>query len=141
MGFSLIASAAILGVTLFLAVEIITGDLLPTIEGINSSYGDMNNRLKDLLHTDINISGATRAGTGANYTYNISVENTGSVTLPTEEFKILINGTEYQTTCNHLYLHPENTVVFQVENVTDAGVVRIKVITNNGIADYFTLGS
>jgi archaellum component FlaG (FlaF/FlaG flagellin family) len=101
----------------------------------------MNNRLKDQLHTDINILGATRTGTGANYTYNISVENTGSVTLPTDDFKILINGTEYHSTCNHLHLHPENTVYFQIENVTDAGAVRIKVITNNGIADYFTLES
>jgi archaellum component FlaF (FlaF/FlaG flagellin family) len=141
MGFSLIASAAILGVTLFLAVEIITGDLLPTIEGINSSYGDMNNRLKDQLQTDINITAASRTVSGTNFSYNISVKNTGSVTLNTEDFKILINGTEYQSTCNRLYVHPENTVFFQVENVTDAGGERIKVITNNGIADYFTLGS
>jgi archaellum component FlaF (FlaF/FlaG flagellin family) len=137
MGFSLIASAAILGVTLFMAAEIITSDLLPTIEGINDSYGDMKNRLKNQIQSDINITGVTRLANGTNYDYNISVENTGSVTLKTEDFMILINGTLYQKICSHMYLYPKNTLFFQVFNVTGTDETRIKVITNNGIADYY----
>jgi len=137
MGFSLIASAAILGVTLFMAVEIVTSDLLPTIEGINDSYGDMNNRLRDQIQTDINITRVTRLENGTNYNYNITVQNTGSVTLNTEDFMILINGTVYQSTCSHRYLYPESTVFFQVVNIAGVGATRIKVITNNGIADYY----
>jgi archaellum component FlaF (FlaF/FlaG flagellin family) len=137
MGFSLTASAAILGVTLFMAAEIITSTLLPTIEGINDSYGDMNDRLKDQIQTDITIIGINRSGNGTNFDYNITVKNTGSVTLNTEDFMILINGTAYQSSCSHRYLHPENIVFFQVKNVTGAGESRIKVITNNGIAEYY----
>jgi archaellum component FlaF (FlaF/FlaG flagellin family) len=138
MGFSLIASAAILGVTLFMAVEIITTNILPTIEDINDSYGDMKNRVRDQIQTDINITAVTLSLNGTNFDYNISVKNTGSVTLNTDEFTILINGTAYQSTCSHLYLHPENIVFFQVVNVTGTGATRIKVITNNGIADYYS---
>jgi archaellum component FlaF (FlaF/FlaG flagellin family) len=141
MGFSLIASAAILGVTLFMAAEIITSDLLPTIEGINDSYGDMKNRIRDQIQTDINITTVTRVVNGTNYDYNISVKNTGGVSLNTADFIILINGTEYQSTCAHLYLYPENTVYFQVVNAPRTGTIRIKVITNNGIADYYTYTS
>jgi archaellum component FlaF (FlaF/FlaG flagellin family) len=141
MGFSLIASAAILGVTLFMAVEIITGNLLPSIEGINDSYGEMKNRLRDQLQTDIHITSVTRSMNGTNFDYNISVQNTGSVTLKTEQFMILINGTFYQHTCADIYLFPENTAFFHVMNAIGAGSTRIKVITNNGIADYYTYTS
>lgn len=137
MGFSLIASAAILGVTLFMAGEIITGDLLPTIEGINDSYGDMKDRLRDQVQTDINITMVTRSENGANYNYSISVQNMGSITLNTEDFLILINGTNHQFTCSHTYLYPKNTVNFQVVNVAGDTVKRMKVITNNGISDYY----
>jgi archaellum component FlaF (FlaF/FlaG flagellin family) len=137
MGFSLIAAAAILGFTLFMAAEIITSDVLPTIEGINDSYGDLRDRIRDQLQTDMNITVVSRSVNGANYDYNISVQNSGSVTLDTEDFIILINGTEYQFSCSHTYMHPENTEYFRVVNVTGAGAKRVKVITNNGIADYY----
>jgi archaellum component FlaF (FlaF/FlaG flagellin family) len=136
MGFSLIASAAILGVTIFMAAEIITGDLLPTIERIDDSYGDMRDRLRDQVQTDINITAVSRSENGLNYDYNVSVQNTGSVTLNTEDFLILMNGTNYQFTCAHTYLYPENIVYFQILNLAGDEAKRIKVITNNGIADY-----
>jgi len=138
MGFSLIAAAAILGFTLFMAAEIITSDVLPTIEGINDSYGDLRDRIRDQLQTDINITVVSRSDNGANYDYNISVQNTGSVTLDTEDFIILINGTRYPFTYSNRYLHPENTVYLRIIDVVGTESKRIKVISNNGIADYYT---
>jgi len=137
MGFSLIAAAAILGFTLFMAAEIITSDVLPTIEGINDSYGDLRDRIRDQLQTDINITIVSRSDNGANYDYNISVQNTGSLTLDTEDFIILINGTRYPFTYSYRYLHPENTVYFRIIDVAGTESKRIKVISNNGIADYY----
>ena len=137
MGFSLIAAAAILGFTLFMAVEIITSDLLPTLEGINDSYSEMKQRFEDHLQTDINITTVTSSANGSNYDYNISVHNTGSTTLVTKDFTILINGSEYEFTCSHAYLNPEKTAYFQIVNVSGAGAKRMKAITNNGIADYY----
>ena len=137
MGFSLIAAAAILGLTLFIAAEIITSDVLPTIEGINDSYDSMKDRLKDQVQTDVNITAVSRSFNDPNYDYNISLKNTGSVTLDTKDFMILINGTGYPFTCSHRYLHPENTVYFRIVDVVGAEAKRIKVISNNGIADYY----
>jgi archaellum component FlaF (FlaF/FlaG flagellin family) len=138
MGFSLIASAAILAVTLFMAVEIISGSLLPTLEGINTSYGELKDRLQNQIQTDIKISNVSRSFTGSNYDYNITVQNTGSVTLATEKFIVLFNGTTHPATCSRTYLYPDETVYFSVVNVSGNGPTRIKIITNNGIADYYT---
>ncbi|HIH00224.1 MAG TPA: hypothetical protein HA258_06520 [Thermoplasmata archaeon] len=138
MGFSVIAAAAMLGLTLFMAVEIITSELLPTIDEMNRSYGDMKDRYQNQLQTDINITTVTRSANGSNYDYNISVKNTGSVTLVTKDFQILINGTEYQFSCSSERLYPENTLFFQIMDVAGAGSQRVKVTTNNGIAEYYT---
>jgi len=138
MGFSTIAAAAILGVTLCMAVEIVTTDLLPTVEDINASYGTMKDRIQKQLQTDIAVTMVTRPENGTDYTYNISVKNTGSNTLLTDNFLILINGSESQFTCSHQHLYPENIVHFHVVSQTSGGENRIKIITNNGIAVYYT---
>jgi archaellum component FlaF (FlaF/FlaG flagellin family) len=138
MGFSLIASAAILAVTLFMAVEIITGTLLPTLEGINTSYGELKDRLTSQIQTDITISSVSRSSHGLSYDYTITVQNTGSVTLKTEKFAILFNGTEYPVTCSRVYLYPNNHCNFTATDIAGEGAMRIKIITDNGIADYYT---
>ncbi len=139
MGFSLIASAAILAVTLFMAVEIITGALLPTLDGINTSYGQLKNRLTDELHTDINITTVSQAVNGTDvYNYNITVQNIGSVTLRTGKFSVLVNGTAYPASCSCLYLYPQSVGYFTLTNVPFGGAARIKIISDNGIADYYT---
>ena len=138
MGFSLIAAAAILGVTLFMAVEIIVSDLLPTMEEMNTSYIDMKDRVNEQIQTDITITGISRSVNGTNFDYTLSVQNTGSSTLHTDDFVILINGTNCEFSCTYDYFYPENTVNFTVFNQAGDGLKRMKIITNNGIDDYYT---
>jgi archaellum component FlaF (FlaF/FlaG flagellin family) len=140
MGFSLIATAAILGIALFMAVEIIASDFLPTMEDVNTSYGAFKDRIQQQLQTDITITMVVQTDNGTDYDYNISVHNTGSVTLATHNFMVLINGSECPFTCSHQYLYPENTVYFEVINQPGGGQERVKVTTNNGIAAYYTYG-
>ena len=140
MGFSLIAATAILGITLFMAVEIIVNDLLPTMEEINTSYTTMKDRMQEQLHTNINITTVVRSVNGTSYNYNISVENTGSITLLTDNFIILVDGTVCPFSCSGEYLYPENIVYFFVENQAGEGEKRLKIITNNGIASFYTSG-
>ena len=78
MGFSLTASAAVIAVALFIALEIVTGSLFPTMNGINDSYDDLKNRMIDQVHTNINITSITTQANGPNYDYNITIKNTGS---------------------------------------------------------------
>ena len=67
MGFSLIASTVVIGVSILLAVEILTGNILPAVSDINDSYKDMKNRAVEQVQTDINITGVTK--TWANVTW------------------------------------------------------------------------
>lgn len=138
MGFSLIAAAAILGVTLFMAVEIIVSDVLPTIEEMNTSYIDMKDRINEQIQTDITVTGVLRSVNGTNFDYTLSVQNTGSITLHTDDFVILINGTNCAFSCSYNYLYPEDSVNFTITNQAGDGLKRMKVITNNGIDDYYT---
>lgn len=138
MGFSLIAAAAILGFTLFMGVEILASDLLPTIEGITTSYAEMKYRLHQQLHTGINITLVERVLNGTNYQYTISVQNTGSITLHSSDFTVLLDGSQVNFSVSSQYLYPENVIYFQVIDQGSEAEKRIKVITNNGIADYYT---
>ncbi|MCX6665431.1 MAG: hypothetical protein NT038_05155 [Euryarchaeota archaeon] len=136
MGFSLSASAAVIAVALFIALEIVTGSIFPTMEGINDSYDDLKNRMIDQVHTNINITSIDRQTNESNYDYNITIKNTGSTTLETNDFVIILNGTKQLFTSSQSYLYPDCIVYFTIVNVPDAGSNRIKVVADNGISDY-----
>lgn len=137
MGFSLVAAAAIIGVSIVMAIEIIVGTTIPTITDVHDSFDDMRDRAIYQVQTDINITAVTSEVNGSNYDINITIENTGSVTLETSYFNILVNGTENKFSCSSLYLHPENEVFFNVSSLQGTGPRKLKVVTDNGISDYY----
>ena len=137
MGFSLVAAAAIIGVSILMAIEIIVGSTVPTLTDVHDSFDDMRDRAIDQVQTDINITDVTSEINGSNYDINVTVENTGSTILETTYFNILINGTDKEFTCSKSYLHPENEVYFNVSSLQGTGERRLKVVTDNGISDYY----
>jgi flagellar protein FlaF len=137
MGFSLVAAAAIVGVAILMAIEVFVGSTIPTMTDVHDSFDDMRNRAINQIQTDINITDVSSQTNGSGYDINITVENIGSTTLETEDFDILINGTENVFTCSKEYLHPENEVYFNVSSLQGSGDRRLKVVTENGISDYY----
>jgi archaellum component FlaF (FlaF/FlaG flagellin family) len=137
MGFSLVAAAAIICVSIVLAIEILVGTTVPTMTDVYDSFDDMRNRAIDQVQTDINIADVTPVANGSNYDINITVENTGSITLETNYFNILVNGSDNKFTCSSSYIHPENEVYFNVSSLHGSGTRRLKVLTKNGISDYY----
>ena len=132
MGFSLVGAFAVIGVSILVAMEVFTGSLLPTITDIDDSYNDMFDRTVDRVQTDITISGAIWNDPNTEITAN----NTGSVTLNTSDFNILIEGLLKQFTCSEPTLYPEESAVFYVVGPTNSGDV-IKIVTDNGVSDYY----
>lgn len=137
MGFSLAAAFAVIGVSILISIEILTGSLLPTITDFDDSYEDMIEREIDRVQTDINITSVSTSANNSNYDHNITLENTGGVTLKTSDFTILINGTVQQFSCSNSYLYPEKIVYFNIYNLAGNGSKRLKVVTDNGISDYY----
>ena len=134
MGFSTVAAAAIIGVSFIIVINIFSGGVLPTLSDYRESLKSMEERSVERIQTGINITDITNTG-GAFYDLNITVKNIGSITLKTDDFTVLINGTNKPFTCNKSFLYAEKDAVFTV-NLTGTGLKRIKVITQNGISDY-----
>ena len=137
MGFSVVAAAAIIGVSIVVVIETLAGSLLPAVTDINDSYDEMRNRIIDKVQTDINIIAVNTPANGSNYDLNFTIENTGSVSLETSYFSILINGTIRPFICTSSYIHPEISAYFEVYNLSGSGTARLKVVTKNGISDYY----
>lgn len=137
MGFSLVAAAAIIGVAIVMAIEIIVGTTIPTITDVHESLKDMKNRAIDQIQTEISVTDVTSTANGSNYDINITIDNTGSVSLETGYFNILINGTEKAFTSSKRFIYPENEVYINVYNFQDTGSLRLKVVADNGISDYY----
>ena len=137
MGFSVSVSAAIIGVAVLMSFEFIVADVIPTITDTNDSYDEMRDKSIEQIQTNINITNAITPSNGSNYDLNITVKNTGSITLETSYFDILINGTKHTFTCSENYFFPENIAYFNVTNLAGSGNRKLKIITNNGISDYY----
>ena len=137
MGFSLVAATAIIGVSLVMGLEIIVGTTIPTITDLHESFNNMRNRVINQVQTCIDITNVTLENNGSNYDINITVENIGSITLQTTYFDILINGTKNEFNCSKLYLYPEHEVYFNILNIPGSGERRLKIVTSNGISDYY----
>ena len=125
------------GVSILIALEIIVGTTIPTLTNVHNSYDDMRDRAIEQVQTDINITSVSTPINGSNYDLNFTIKNTGSTTLETTYFDILINGIKNSFTCSKSYLHPENEVWFNVTNLPDIGKGKLKVVTDNGISDYY----
>lgn len=137
MGFSLVGAAAIIGVSVLMCLEIIMSTTVPTITNVDDAFDEMSDRIIDQVQTDINITNVINTVNGSNYDINITVDNIGSITLKTSLFNILINGTINNFSCSKSYIHPENNVNFNVYNFSGSGLMKVKVVTNNGISDYY----
>ncbi len=137
MGFSLVAAFAVIGVSILIAIEIFTGSLLPAITDVDESYDDLVDRTVEMVQTDINISSVSISAYGLNYNHSITLKNTGSITLNTSDFTILINGVAQQFSCSDSYLYPEKETYLNVSNLPGAGNKILKVISENGISDYY----
>ena len=69
-------------------------------------------------------------------TININLMNTGSTVIKTTDVTILVNGTVTSFTCSTSYIYPNGQANFIVD-VLSSGEKRIKIVTGNGIADYY----
>jgi archaellum component FlaF (FlaF/FlaG flagellin family) len=133
MGFSLIAATAIIGASMLVALTVLTGGILPTITEFRDSFSNMKDRAINRVQTDIDITSASTSPNASNYTVN----NTGSTTIKTSDFTVLVNGTSQSFSYSKTYISPENTAYFYVYNLNGTGTKKLKVITDNGISDYY----
>jgi len=137
VGFSTSAAFAILGVCIFVCLDILSSSFLPSLSELNTSYKYMEKRMVEKLNTDIDVIDITKTS-GTTYNISIKVKNTGSTELDVSDFTVIVNGTIESYSTDKEYLYPLDIVNITVTNLTYTGTIRVKVVTGNGIGDYGT---
>lgn len=95
----------------------------------------MERRMVERLNTDIDVINISKTS-GATYNISIKVKNTGGTELVVGDFTIIVNGVIESYSADREYLYPLDIVNITVTNLTYTGIVRVKVVTGNGIEDY-----
>ena len=136
MGFSLSAAFAIIGMSIFVAIEIFSTQFSPVIYDFENSNSELIERYLEKIETNINITEVNATSNLTNYDFNITIENTGSTVLKTNEINVLINGNVESFQCNDNYIIPCVETYLILKNLNYSGIVRVKIITGNGIEEY-----
>ena len=143
MGFSVSGSAAVIFVAAFIGFGMFYTATANSFERVNDAREDQRDRLLDQQNTEISLVSATWNATGSENLV-VTVDNTGSETLSVEETDLLVDNdyqTEYETTVNTNPSNPSTDIWASQEQleitVTSLSTepVRVKVVTENGIAE------
>ena len=126
-------SAMILGTTSYVVISA-SKDIVD-----DASYEKNEMQIKR-LQTDILIDSSTTTGAIALYDLTVTVSNTGSETLRSDELNILIDGTiqSYTFLPTTITWTPDEVKTLTVTGLSGEGLHRVKVVTGNGISDYDT---
>jgi archaellum component FlaF (FlaF/FlaG flagellin family) len=139
MGFSLIASFTIIGISILIAIEIFSGNILPTYLNMQDSYDDMIDRDIDRQNSNIEIVAVTSVVNNSNYDYFLNIQNNGSFTFKSEKFDVLYNGVSQEFSFDDIYIIPNKNTTFSIFNITSGVNQRFKIIAENGVSDYYTI--
>lgn len=127
-------SAAILGTTAYTVVS-------ASEERIDEANDIKHDIQVKRLQTDIEITNTTTDNSSGSYDLTVTVSNTGSVSLDSDKLNVIVNGAIrlYSFTSPTTWA-PDETKNLTIDNIpTDSKAEhRVKVTTENGIADYAT---
>jgi archaellum component FlaF (FlaF/FlaG flagellin family) len=101
----------------------------------------MNTSFKNQNSSSSFISVGNQEDAEQLYRLNITIKNSGSITLQSKNFIILINGTSAPCTYSTSYLHPTKSEYFETVNFYAISEKRVKVIADNSISDYYVYNS
>jgi len=92
------------------------------------------------LNTDIEIDNSIAGVFNGTYDLTVTMTNTGSETLSFDRLNILIDGSieGYTFSDTTVTWVPEETRNLTVSGLEGTGSHRVKVVTENGVADYST---
>ncbi|WP_406656562.1 hypothetical protein V7O62_11980 [Methanolobus sp. ZRKC2] len=132
-------------VTIFFISAVIVGTLSYTILTTSSDIAadasaEQHQMQSKRLNTDLEIDNSVAGVFNGTYDLTVTMTNTGSETLRFDDLNVLIDGSlkEYSFSDTAVTWVPEETRNLTVSNLTGTGTHRVKVVTENGIADYGT---
>lgn len=136
MGFSVAATAAIIGVSILMIIEISMGNVIPMYSDIQESYKDLKDRAINELQTMVTIQNVNVSDNVTLYDLNITVKNSGSTVFDVEYMNVLIEGVPTSFSSSSSYIFPESTSYLNLYGLSGSGVKKVKLILKNGISCY-----
>jgi len=127
----------------FVSVMVIAAMSYTTISSSNEllsvSTDEHYSLVNKKLQTDIQIVDSSAIIHNSTYQLSLEVLNTGSETLRSDKLDILIDGVHvsYSSASNITTWTPETYVVLNVYNLSGFGDHRVKLVTKNGVCDYY----
>lgn len=139
MGFSVSGSAAIIFLAAFVGFGILYTSAYNSFELVDTALDDKEAQLLGQQNTDIEIVAVETNTTDS--TVNVTVENTGASEITVGDTDLLLNGTYQESVSTTVDGDPDRTLWLPGENLTmetgyDGGSIRVKVITEHGLADF-----
>ena len=138
LGFSVSATAAIIGVAVIMVLEVSLATMFPIITDLDGSYKEMSKRAIESIHTDIEIQNISVQLNESLHDLSIQIKNSGSTVIENDYVDLLINGTIYGFITSEEYWFPESNYTIVINGISGSGLQRVKLITKNGISDYDT---
>ena len=138
MGFSLIAASCVIGISLLIVFETFSGTIAPLVSDVHTAYEDMMNQKIEKAQTNLAIMNVSTNTNGTDsYDLTIIVKNNGDTTISMSDCNLLLNGILRSFHTSNTLLFPQEESQFQINNITEVGVVRLKLVTSNDIETYY----
>lgn len=128
----------------FVSVMVIAAMSYTTISSSNEllsvSADEHYSLVNKKLQTDIQIVDSSAIIHNSTYQLSLEVLNTGSETLRSDEIDILVDGVYmyHSTSSATVIWTPETSVVLNIYDLSGFGGHRLKVVTENGVCDYYS---
>jgi flagellar protein FlaF len=139
MGFSTSAGFAIIMVGLFISMSFIAGELNRGLNNVNLAIKKQEERKYEIENTDFNILSVNAWNTTlTEYDMEIILENTGSVTLESSKFTVMVDGVVVDFSYNSTYFYPLDNLRLTLTNLTgsEGSGHRLKLVSENGVEKY-----
>jgi archaellum component FlaF (FlaF/FlaG flagellin family) len=138
LGFSISATAAIIGVAVIMVLEVTMATMFPMVTNLDESYKEMSKRAIENIQTEIEIQNITVQINGSLHDLSIQIKNSGSTVIENANVDLLINGTLSEFITSEEFWFPESNYTIRANGISGSGLQRVKLITKNGISDYDT---
>jgi flagellar protein FlaF len=139
MGFSVAASFTILLITTLIVSGMILSESIHKLKEARLVYIQEKKKAIEVLTTEFQITSIEAYNTSpTTHTLTVTIENTGSTTLETSYFSVLVDGVLVDASYNVSYLYPGEYLRIDSSGLSGgAGTThRLKIVAENGIAKY-----
>jgi|Deesub1362A_J573_1020465.scaffolds.fasta_scaffold00392_6 flagellar protein FlaF len=139
MGFSVAASFTILLITTLIVSGMILSESIHKLKEARQVYIQEKKKAIEILTTEFQITSIAAYNTSpTTHTLTVTIENTGSTTLETSYFNVLVDGVLVDASYNVSYLYPGEYLRIDASGLSGgAGTThRLKIVAENGVAEY-----